>query len=274
MPPVLYQTLLGGLMLGLLALELTNADFRAALRRPSDRRRRNVAYLFAALAVGALLPKIGAAARLVVPPQIDWGTNRVVEVALCFAIAELLGYGLHYVKHASAPLWRFHFQHHRETRYDLWLVTHTHGFEVLISGSLSAVVLAALGFSPFALDAYLLFYAVANTYQHSSHDYSLGWLDKLIVNPSYHRLHHAVGTRANYGNTLTLWDVVFRTAQWPLSRRAPDVVIGIEAGPEPWGFWDEMRYPFSPPSAKTTAGTTTRSHTSASEMTTLATIPK
>lgn len=248
MPVVVYQSVLWASMAILLAFELTRPAFRAELVRPSrpGRRARNLAYLVSATAVGACLQGLGAFARGIVPALVDWRGPAVFEIACCFLAAELLGWVLHWVKHKSAYLWRLHFQHHRETNYDIWLVTHTHGFEVLVSGTFTAFVLAGLGFSPLALDTYLLFYAIANTYQHSSRDLTLGPLDYLIVSPSYHRLHHAVGSDSNFGNTLTVWDVVFHTATWPKSRRAPDVEIGIGDGPEPWGFGAEMLYFLEP----------------------------
>ncbi|MCB9649854.1 MAG: sterol desaturase family protein [Deltaproteobacteria bacterium] len=128
------------------------------------------------------------------------------------------------------------------------MVTHTHALEVVLSGTLMSAILVLLGFSAPVVQVYLLFYSLANTYQHSAFDLSLGWLDKVIVNPAYHRYHHAVGSRTNYGNTLTVWDVVFRTAQWPVDHHAPDVEIGIGDGPEPYGFLAELGY-FAAPDA-------------------------
>lgn len=202
----------------------------------------------------------------------------LIDVVLCFLVAELIGFGLHWVKHEHGWLWRFHFSHHRETEYDPWLTAHTHGLEVVFSGTMMSGALILLGFSPLSMQIYFLFYSLANTYQHSSFDYSLGWLDKLIVNPSYHRLHHAVGSRANYGNTLTVWDVVFRTAVWPASRHAPDVELGTGDGPEPYGFLPEMTWFLGDHSlgriARSAAGRTTRSQISANPITTAETSPR
>jgi sterol desaturase/sphingolipid hydroxylase (fatty acid hydroxylase superfamily) len=254
MAPLVYNGLLFGGLAVLVALEARGEGFRRGAfdRVDGARPRRNWAFLIAALAAGSTVQHIGAALPKVLPALIDWSGHPLLELLACFLVAELVGWGLHYVKHVHPWLWRFHFSHHRETHYDVWLVTHTHGLEVVISGTLMSALLVLAGFTAPAVQVYLLFYSLANTYQHSGFDLTLGWLDKVIVNPAYHRYHHAVGSRTNYGNTLTVWDVVFRTAQWPADHRAPDVEIGLGDGPEPYGFWAELGY-FAAPEAPAVA---------------------
>lgn len=248
MSPLVYNaTLFGGLGL-LITAELRSQSFRRGAydRDQPARARRNWAFLVVALAAGNGVQAIGGALRGVLPPTIDWTGYLGLELVGCLLAGELFGWLAHYVKHRHAWLWRFHFPHHRESHYDVWLVTHTHGLEVLFSGSLMFAVLILLGFSASVVQAYLLFYSIANTYQHSAFDLSLGWLDKVIVNPAYHRYHHAVGSQVNYGNTLTVWDVVFGTARFPAGVQAPDVPMGIGPGPEPYGFVDEMLWFLEP----------------------------
>lgn len=258
MSPLVYNgVLFGGLVLMVLA-ELRAPSFRRGGYDPADpaRPRRNWAFFFAALAAGNAVQAIGDGLRSVLPALVDWSGWLGLEVLACFLAAELFGWLAHYVKHRHPWLWRFHFQHHRETHYDVWLVTHTHAVEVVFSGALMSALLVLLGFSASVVQAYLLFYSLANTYQHSAFDLSLGGLDRLIVNPAYHRYHHAVGSEVNYGNTLTVWDVVFRTARFPASAAAPDVEVGVGEGPEPYGFWAEMTWclePAAPPAPRAAA---------------------
>ncbi len=248
MPTWLYYTLaLSGLVVLLLG-ELRSSSFRRACTGEGfpARAQRNWSFFAAALMVAVLLKQIEVFLRGNISPLLEWSDWVLPNVVGCFLVAELSGWLLHFVKHKSAYLWRFHFQHHQETDYNIWLVTHTHGLEVLISGTLSGALLIALGFSSLSVQVYFLFYSLANTYQHSCHNYSLGWLDKLIVGPAYHRYHHAVGSQVNFGNTLTIWDLVFKTARFPKDERLPTVPIGIEAGDEPYGFVEEMAYFLKP----------------------------
>jgi sterol desaturase/sphingolipid hydroxylase (fatty acid hydroxylase superfamily) len=240
---------LGGLG-ALLGLELCAAGFRRGAFGAGDpaRQRRNLAYLVAALATAGLSKALVGPIQARVPALLDpSAVHPLLDLAACFLVADLIGWVSHHVKHRFDFLWRFHFQHHRESAYDVWLITHTHAVEVVVSGAILLTLLSLLGFSRGAVETYLVLYTLAKTYQHSSFDLTLGRvIDRVIVGPAYHRLHHEVGSRCNYGNVLTLWDVVFETARWPASRHAPDVPLGAGDGPEPYGFAAELAHSFRP----------------------------
>ena len=117
--------------------------------------------------------------------------------------------------------------------------------EVLISGSFMGICMASIGFSQQAVNIYFLFYSLANTYQHCNKNLSLGILDYIIVSPRYHRIHHSKSYRANYGSTLTFWDIAFGTAIFP-KRHEVVTDIGITSHGEPFGFVEEMLYFLKP----------------------------
>jgi sterol desaturase/sphingolipid hydroxylase (fatty acid hydroxylase superfamily) len=239
----LFSTLnLVGLSL-LLGLELTSKPFRRTLSDP-QRMRRNLAFLLVSLVVGVLLHRSveWLEGRL---PRLEWGASLWFQLPGVFLLGELINWAVHYAKHKSAFLWRLHSSHHKEDQFTVWLTVHTYGPEILVTGTLMNAIILAAGFDAFALSCYLLFYSLINTYQHSSLPHTLGWLDKLIVNPAYHRHHHG-GAQVNFGSTLTVWDAVFRTAMFPRDRREAVQPPAIEQTPEPFGFWQEMLYPWSP----------------------------
>lgn len=227
----------------LLLLELRSQTFRSVFR-DGRRMRRNLAFLLTSVAVGLLLHRsLGWLDAHVTTP--DRSAPLWLQIAAVFLLGELLNWGLHWAKHKSAFLWRLHCPHHKEDQYTVWLTVHTYGPEILLSGTVMNGLLVAAGFDLFALELYLLFYSLTNAYQHSSLPHSLGILDWLIVNPAYHRHHHG-GDQVNFGSTLTLWDVVFRTARFPKSRFEAVNPPPVATTPEPFGFVDEMIYPFAP----------------------------
>lgn len=233
--------LFGGLAI-LIGLELRSPAFRAGSFQKNARTIRNWSFLAGAIASAWILRVISAELARHLDPIVVWHDWTIANLVLCFLVADLIGWLLHWVKHENGWLWRFHFPHHREGTFDVWLVAHTHALEVVVAGTFMSVVLILLGFSPLSVNAYFLFYGLVNTYQHSAFDYSLGFLDKIIVGPAYHRLHHAVGSHTNFGDTLTVWDVVFKTVTWPDGHRTSDLPIGIGEGSEPYGFAAEMTY--------------------------------
>ncbi|MET0388161.1 MAG: sterol desaturase family protein [Polyangiales bacterium] len=243
MDPSLFTTLnlLG--ITTLLLLELRAPVFRKVWRDPK-RMRRNLAYLVAAFGTALLLHRVTAFLPSLLPKW-SWQAPLWLQLPLVFLLAEYMNWVLHWAKHENGYFWRFHCQHHKEDHYSPWLITHTYAPEVVLSGSVMAVVVLGLGFSKLALDIYLLFYSLVNLYQHSALPHSLGILDKLIINPAYHRQHHS-GERVNFGSTLTVWDQIFRTAKWPTSRFDAVNPPPIDETPEPFGFVDEMLYPLKP----------------------------
>jgi sterol desaturase/sphingolipid hydroxylase (fatty acid hydroxylase superfamily) len=243
MSPAVIVALVVSILL-LVLVEFRDAEFTRSWYQDRRRLRRNLWYLAASLIVMTLLPIMNGQIRRVSPALLEWQGLGALEFIVCFLVAELLGWLLHYIKHGNRFLWRFHFQHHRDEQYNLWLTAHTHALEVVFSAALIALVLRLLGFSDPATAAYLTFYTFAKVYQHSALQYRLGPLDFLIVGPAYHRFHHHVGSRCNYGVSLTVFDVVFRTARWPEPMpggRQQCYGTGL-VDKLPFGFWEEMAY--------------------------------
>jgi sterol desaturase/sphingolipid hydroxylase (fatty acid hydroxylase superfamily) len=210
---------------------------------PGPRRRRNWAFLVASVVPMVAVGAVTAGFQRHLPTLLSPGSLPfALDLVACTLAAELVSWLLHWVKHANPYLWRFHFQHHRETHFSVWMVTHTHALEVTLSGVMLAALLAGIGFSVAAVQLYFAFYSVVLAYHHSARGHSLGWLDRVIVGPAYHRLHHRPGARGNYGGALTVWDVVFGTANWP-DPTTRDAEVGLPPhAPEPFGFRAEMLY--------------------------------
>ena len=223
----------------LILCELLDAGFRRRLKRADGRLRRNLAYLLASIASMACVRLISEQSQQHGIALVRWPESILLQAAFCFLVLELLGWLLHHVKHVNGFLWKFHFQHHREEHFDIWLSTHTHALEVVVSATVIAATAALLGFVPIVTELYVAVYTIVKVYQHSAHEYSLGLLDRILVGPAYHRLHHAPASRCNYAVTLTLFDVAFGTARWPGPRARP-VPVGIDEPDLPFGFWDEM----------------------------------
>lgn len=232
---------------GLIGLEMRHLAFIQGSFQGSykDRRRirRNFAYLLSGVGTMVVLSQAAPLIRSHVTPWIEWH-SLWWEIPLCFIIAEFLNYVIHVAKHKNQFLWKLHFQHHIENRYNIWMVSHNHAVEVVLSGLMISGILALAGMTPFAMQIYFTFYTLAKTYQHSAHFYSLGPLDYLIVSPAYHRVHHQKGESSNYGSTLTVFDFLFGTARWP--RPKAEVIVEYGIGGEeahPFGWRKELTYP-------------------------------
>jgi sterol desaturase/sphingolipid hydroxylase (fatty acid hydroxylase superfamily) len=234
-----FEVLMGTVLVILVLAEFLDAGFRRRLTLPDVRLRRNLAYLGATMVAMACVSFIADAAQRGGFALIRWPGLIPLQVVACFLVVELLGWLLHFVKHVNGFLWKFHLQHHREEHFDIWLSTHTHALEVIVSSIVIATTAAVLGFAPVVIQLYVAVYTIVKVYQHSAHAYSLGPLDRIVVGPTYHRLHHERGSRCNFAVTLTVFDVMFGTARWP-DRGAAPVAVGVDDPGIPFGFWREM----------------------------------
>ena len=219
------------------AIECRDPGFVVSWRKDPVRCRRNAAYLISNIAVVAVLSGITAWVGRHVAPAVSWSAPWVVDVAGCVLVAEFLNWLFHWAKHRHRWLWAFHLQHHVESRYDISLTLHTHPLEVILSGTVMVAAVRLLGFSAGALEVFSTVYYLSNLYKHGSWKVGLGPLDKILVGPALHRLHHAKALDGNFGSVITLYDVAFGTARWP-DERTWSLDVGAGEG-EPFGFIPE-----------------------------------
>ncbi len=226
-------------------LDLRSADMRAGFIDP-QRRARNVGYIVGNIVTMVTLTAVNAWLGAHLVPLVSWQAWPVwMEALACVVVAEGINWLSHWLKHVHPWLWTFHLQHHVSRHYDSTLTLHTHGVDVVVSGAAMSAVLLWCGFTKFSVDVFLLLYFATNLYKHGHSRLSLGRvLDRIIVSPAYHRVHHSPTARGNYGSVLTLFDVVFRTAVWP-DERVFDEPVGV-AGVNEAPFIDEMLLPLRP----------------------------
>jgi sterol desaturase/sphingolipid hydroxylase (fatty acid hydroxylase superfamily) len=217
MPTVVFVLMSLTATLLFVGLDLRSADFRASFTSDRLRRRRNIGYVVGNIVGMTGLGVTNAWLAAHIPALVHWDRLPVVvEVVACVVVAEGINWLSHWVKHVQPWLWNFHMQHHVGRHYNTTLTLHTHPVDVIVSGAGMSAVLLVLGFQPLAVDVFVVAYYVVNLYKHGHTVLSLGAvLDRVIVGPAYHRVHHTLDGRGNYGSVLTFYDVVFGTAVWP-----------------------------------------------------------
>jgi len=254
MEPWFFLSIAGVAVVVFVGLDLRAPAFRAAIATDRHLRLRNAGYVVGNIVSMTALAIINA--RVVAlfhdTPQAGWWATVpvIIEVACAFVIAEAINWFSHWIKHVRPWLWTFHIQHHVGRHYDTTLTLHTHGVDVVISGAAMSFVLFGAGFSKLAVDVFVLSYFVTNLYKHCHAHMSLGAvLDKIVVGPAYHRIHHTPDVRGNYGSVLTLFDVAFGTAVWPARLGGDEAIyardVGV-AGVAEGTFTSEMLLPLRP----------------------------
>jgi sterol desaturase/sphingolipid hydroxylase (fatty acid hydroxylase superfamily) len=138
----------------------------------------------------------------------------------------------HWANHRITALWRLHALHHSQEEMSILTAFRTHP---LVHTSFLVTVLPAVALLANAVvpPTAIVVYLCLATFPHANLRWSFGPVGRVIVNPAYHRLHHArAGRTVNLGTVLTVWDVLAGTAVFPV---AGAVVIdtGLAGRPVP-----------------------------------------
>ena len=130
-----------------------------------------------------------------------------------FLLYDFCYYWQHRLSHERTLLWASHVVHHQSEDYNLGTALRQTSTSFLFAWIFyTPMFLVGVPFDVFATIA-----AVNLVYQfwvHTEHVGKLGFLEKFLVTPSNHRVHHACNKRyidANYGGVFILWDRIFGT---------------------------------------------------------------
>ena len=126
----------------------------------------------------------------------------------------------HFLAHKVRLFWCLHSTHHTPEDMNL-SVSHAHFFlEAPYADLIRTTVCILLGVHPAMLFVIMFVDGTYGTFIHAGENLikngRLGFLNKIILTPSRHRVHHArnpLYIDTNYCNLLNIWDRVFRTYQ-------------------------------------------------------------
>ena len=134
--------------------------------------------------------------------------------ALLLAGADFFFYIMHRCAHRVPIWWAHHSVHHTPNRLSI-LNADINGVTTPISGlTIFFAPLVVMGFPPAAVFKVVLIVTAYQTSVHLEWFPKLGIVDRILVTPSNHRLHHAVNEEfinANFGGITVLYDHIFGT---------------------------------------------------------------
>ena len=126
----------------------------------------------------------------------------------------------HYLGHKVRLFWCLHSTHHAPESMNL-SVTHAHFFlEAPYADTIRTTVCILLGLQPEMLFIIMFIDGTYGAFIHVGEnmirDARFGFLNKIMLTPSHHRVHHArnpLYIDTNFCNLLNIWDRVFKTYQ-------------------------------------------------------------
>ncbi|HTH55576.1 MAG TPA: sterol desaturase family protein [Cyclobacteriaceae bacterium] len=149
----------------------------------------------------------------------------------------------HYLAHKVRLFWCLHSTHHAPEQMNL-SVTYAHFIlEAPYADFIRTSICMLLGVEPVMLFAIMFIDGTWGGFIHVGENFMkdsrMGWLGKLILTPSHHRVHHArnpLYMDTNFCNLLNIWDRVFRTYQ--PEQKDIQIEYGVTRAINANNFWD------------------------------------
>jgi sterol desaturase/sphingolipid hydroxylase (fatty acid hydroxylase superfamily) len=137
-----------------------------------------------------------------------------------YLVYELNNFIRHYLTHKVRFLWCFHAVHHSSENMNSSVTLTTFFVENLYSEFFAATFCMLLGLQPLMLVTIMILDSIWGAFVHISEDSlknaRLGFLEKFILTPSHHRVHHGrnhLYMDTNFCSIINIWDILFKTYQ-------------------------------------------------------------
>ena len=154
-----------------------------------------------------------------------------VDIAWVWLLAliayDFCAYWAHRLDHEVNILWASHVVHHSSEYYNLSTALRQSSTTLFLHW-VFYIPLAVIGIPPAVFFTVSLINLLYQYWVHTELVGKLGWLDRVLVTPSNHRVHHGQNDYCidrNYGGMLILWDRLFGT--FAEEREGEKIVYGI-----------------------------------------------
>jgi len=146
--------------------------------------------------------------------------SALVSFLLYLVLLDFVDYWMHRFQHRFDGWWALHAVHHSQRQMTFWSDNRNHLLDDLIRDAVMAAVALVFGVAPGQFVLLVVVSRVLQSVQHGNLRWRWGGVaERLLVSPSYHRLHHAVGyghdgpaRGCNFAVLFPVWDLLFRTA--------------------------------------------------------------
>lgn len=166
-----------------------------------------------------------------------WITFVIAFMALDFA-----GYWVHRISHEYNIFWNNHIIHHSSEEFNLACALRQSISSIVRIFGIFLLPAAILGVPQEVISVVAPLHLFAQFWYHTRHINRMGFLEKIIVTPSHHRVHHAINPiylDKNYGQIFIFWDRIFGTYQEEL-----DDVPAVYGITRPVHTWNPIKINF------------------------------
>ena len=156
-------------------------------------------------------------------------------VLVAFVVQDITGYWMHRLNHRVNVFRNRHIIHHSSEEFNLSCALRQSISETVHFGAILMIPAAILGVPANIFAVLAPIHLFMQFWYHTRLIDTMGWLEKIIVTPSHHRVHHAINPQyidKNYGQILIIWDKMFGSFQPELDSVEP--VYGILRPVKTW----------------------------------------
>ncbi|MBT3478420.1 MAG: sterol desaturase family protein [Candidatus Marinimicrobia bacterium] len=156
-------------------------------------------------------------------------------VTVAFIVQDFTGYWLHRLNHRVNIFWNRHIIHHSSEEFNLACALRQSISDTVKFGAIFMIPAAILGVPASIFAVIGPIHLFLQFWYHTRLINKMGWLEKVIVTPSHHRVHHGINPEyldKNYSAIFIIWDKLFGTFQPELADVKP--VYGILRPANTW----------------------------------------
>src|SRR5262245_8034387 len=173
------------------------------------------------------------------------GLPAAVQLAVLLPAMDLIAYWVHRGLHASRLLWAVHRLHHSQERLTPLTAYRVHFVEILLQNLAKFAAALLLGVPSRVWLPVALITLWVPLLAHAAAGWSFGPLDRILVSPRFHHVHHSVDAAhhdRNFAQVFSFWDDLFGTASRPAP---PPTAFGVPGAAVPESFLRQLVHPFA-----------------------------
>lgn len=161
--------------------------------------------------------------------------NTLIVYVIAFFCLDFAGYWSHRWSHHVNIFWNLHIIHHSSEEFNLACALRQSISNIINPFTFLLLPAALLGVPTQVIAIVAPLHLFAQFWYHTRHINKMGFLEKIIVTPSHHRVHHAINSEyldKNLGQIFIFWDKLFGTFQEELPDKP--CVYGITRPVRTW----------------------------------------
>ena len=166
----------------------------------------------------------------------------ILAYVIAFITIDFYGYWTHRIAHQINFFWNHHVIHHSSQEFNLACALRQPVSLFVKFFTFILIPAALLGVPPVVMAITIPIQFYSQFWYHTQHIKKMGFIEKILVTPSHHRVHHAINPEymdKNHSQIFIIWDKLFGTFQEELE--TVPAVFGIT---RPANTWNPIRINF------------------------------